>query len=150
MEQAWHEARKGINSGDGGPFGAVIVKGGQVVAAAHNLVLKTHDVTAHAEISVIRRANEILENHDLSGCEIYTTCYPCPMCLGAILWARIRKVYYGCNPDQAAAIGFNDKAFYEAVQNPECNDMVSLINAESEACLTLFQEWLDLEGHQLY
>jgi len=150
MEQAWAEARRGMLSGDGGPFGAVVVKDGQVIAAGHNQVLIGHDSTAHAEIAAIRKAEQALGTHDLTGCELYTTCYPCPMCLGAILWSRIRKVYYANTPEQAAAIGFDDKVFYDAIQDPEHSDMVELIHFNDKACEDLFLEWQNLANHQMY
>jgi guanine deaminase len=150
MQQAWLAARQGIKAGDGGPFGAVIVRAGKVIATGHNQVLKTHDATAHAEIVAIRAANQVLGTHDLSGCEIVTTCYPCPMCFSAILWARIKNVYYSCTMEQAAAIGFDDKVFYEAILNPEHNPLISLIHCENSVCESLLTDWLKLEGHQLY
>lgn len=150
MDQAWAEARAGMLKGDGGPFGSVIVKDGQVIAAGHNQVLADHDSTAHAEISAIRQAEQILVTHDLSGCEIYTTCYPCPMCLSAILWARIGTVHYACTSAQAAGAGFDDQVFYDAVRDPENSSMVKLFHDQNEACSTLFHEWDKLEDRQLY
>jgi guanine deaminase len=102
MEEAFKEAQKGMEVGDGGPFGAVVVRSGEIIASAHNEVLKTNDPTAHAEITAIRRASEALGTYDLSDCILYTSCYPCPMCMGAIFWARIPTVYYASSMDDAA------------------------------------------------
>ena len=146
MERAWTEAENGMKAGDGGPFGAVVVRDGQIIAAGHNQVLKSHDSTAHAEIVAIRKAEQILSTHDLSACELYTTCYPCPMCLSAILWARIPTVFYGCTMDQAAAIGFDDKAFYEAVNDPGNSPMISLTPCDGDACQILFKDWKNMNG----
>ncbi|VDO94139.1 unnamed protein product [Soboliphyme baturini] len=116
------EAEKGVNAGDGGPFGAVVVKDGKVVASGHNEVLKTNDPTAHAEVTAIRRACAALNSFDLKACELYSSCYPCPMCLGAVLWSRLKRVYYCSSPDDAAKAGFDDSAFYEQVNvhNKRC------------------------------
>jgi guanine deaminase len=150
MEEAWAEAKRGIVAGEGGPFGATVVKGGRIVASGHNRVIKALDPTAHAEIVAIRAANQILGSYDLSGCELYATSYPCPMCLGAILWARIKTVYYGCNLEQVGAIGFSDQAFYDAVRKPGDSALIQLIQIENESCSSLLQDWLDQEDHRLY
>jgi guanine deaminase len=150
MEEAWAEAKRGILAGEGGPFGAVVVKGGQIIATGHNQVLKTSDPTAHAEIVAIRMASQISGSFDLSECELYTTSYPCPMCLGAILWAKLRIVYYGCNLEQVSAIGFSDQAYFDAVRKPENSSLVQLVQIDNEPCVSLFQEWQNQEGHRLY
>ena len=97
MKLALEEALTGVLANDGGPFGAVVVKDGKVVARGHNMVTGTNDVTAHAEITAIRNACAALKTHDLSGCQLYTSCYPCPMCLGASLWARVNAVFYAAS-----------------------------------------------------
>ena len=102
MQVAIDEAREGMSHNHGGPFGAVIVKDGEIIAKSHNRVLHTNDPTAHAEIGAIRQASSILENFDLSDCEIYTTSQPCPMCLAAIYWARIEKIYFGTDKEEVA------------------------------------------------
>ena len=114
MEEAIKEADAGIRARDGGPFGTVIVKDGTIVGRGHNRVLLKHDPTCHGEMEAIRDACANLGTHDLSGCQLYTTAEPCPMCLGATLWANIRTVYYGCNRKDTDSIGFRDDAFYEA------------------------------------
>lgn len=113
MKLAVEEAEKGIASNEGGPFGCVIVKNGEVVGKGHNQVVKNSDPTCHGEMMAIRDACRKTGNFDLSGCELYTTGEPCPMCFGAILWANISKVFYGCNIKDTEKIGFRDRRFYE-------------------------------------
>lgn len=113
MKIAVEEAEKGIASNEGGPFGCVIVKNGEVVGKGHNQVVKNNDPTCHGEMMAIRDACRKTGNFDLSGCELYTTGEPCPMCFGAILWANISKVFYGCNIKDTEKIGFRDRRFYE-------------------------------------
>lgn len=115
MRQAIALAVENVANG-GGPFGAVIVRGDEVVATGVNRVTASCDPTAHAEVSAIRRACAEQQTFDLSGCEIYTSCEPCPMCLGAIYWAHIDKIYYGCNKDDAAAAGFDDSLIYKELE----------------------------------
>jgi guanine deaminase len=111
------EATRGAEAGQGGPFGAVIVKDGVVIARAANAVIANNDPTAHAEVQAIRAACAALGTFRLDGCDIYASCEPCPMCLGAILWARPRAVYYAATRQDAAAAGFDDAVFYEALGN---------------------------------
>lgn len=118
MQQAIDLATENVTSGRGGPFGAVIVKNGEVVATGANCVTSSNDPTAHAEVTAIRNACTLLATFDLQGCEIYTSCEPCPMCLAAILWSRIGKIYYGNGAAEAAKIGFDDAAFYEQLRLP--------------------------------
>jgi guanine deaminase len=150
FEIACIEAEKGMLSGDGGPFGAVVVKGDKVIGKGHNCVLSSHDSTAHAEITAIRQAEQTEKTHDLTGCELYTTCYPCPMCLGAAMWARISRVHYGCTPEDAASIGFDDQAFYEAFSSPNSNRFLTLTSHDNSQCHLLFEKWLKLENRVLY
>ncbi|MDD4080644.1 MAG: nucleoside deaminase [Eubacteriales bacterium] len=147
MELCIQRARQTMNDNIGGPFGAAIVDAaGQVVAVASNLVLGTHDPTAHAEINAIRKACRVLETHDLGGCTLYASSYPCPMCLGAIMWANIRTVYYGCRPQDAAAIGFRDDFMYEFIRG-NCQDaaVLHLEEMRREDCLELFKEYTAME-----
>lgn len=111
MREAINEAYEGISNGDGGPFGAVIVKDGEVVGRGHNMVLKRNDCTCHGEMMAIRDACNRLGTFDLSGCEIYSSAEPCPMCRGAIQWARIKKSYHACNYSDTSDIGFSDDEF---------------------------------------
>lgn len=141
MKRAIEEAREGIKYGDGGPFGAVIVKNGKVVGRGHNMVVATNDPTAHGEIEAIRDACDKLNTFDLSGCEIYTTGYPCPMCFCAILWANIDKIYYGCNTTDTEIIGFRDKKFEESIPNMKdtiCEEL------DRDSCLKLYSEYNEI------
>ena len=113
MRAAINEAYKGINKGEGGPFGCVIVKDGKIVGRGHNKVLLKNDCTCHGEMMAIRDACKKLGTFDLSGCDLYTTSSPCPMCEGAIQWSNIEHVYSGCTIEDAENIGFRDKVFYE-------------------------------------
>lgn len=108
MELAINEAEKGVQKKEGGPFGAVIIKNSKIISSAHNTVIKNNDPTCHAEINAIRKATKVLKNFNLSGCELYTTGKPCPMCRSAIKWAKIKKVYYACDYKDAKDIGFEE------------------------------------------
>ncbi|WP_445475977.1 nucleoside deaminase [Methanococcoides methylutens] len=141
MEAAVKEALKGMQNNEGGPFGAVIVKDGKILSKAHNEVLGTNDPSAHAEIVAIRKASSILENFDLSGCEIYATTMPCPMCLSAICWARIGKIYYGTSTDEVASIGFDDGKIYEILKKGASPSVLEKTNLECESCRELLVEW---------
>ena len=147
MKIALNEAYKGILNGHGGPFGAVIVKDNKVIAKGHNEVVKNNDPTCHGEIMAIHKACKNLKTFDLSGCELYTTGEPCPMCYAAILWANIDKVYYGCTIQDNENIGFRDKKFYE-MQQPEFRNKV-VKELDREKCLELFEYYNSLE-HNLY
>lgn len=125
----------------GGPFGAVIVKDGQLVAEGSNCVTQTNDPTAHAEVTTIRNACTALNSFDLNGCEIYTSCEPCPMCLAAIYWARIDRIYYGCNKDDAKEIGFDDSFIYEQIElKPEFRSIPAKQILHKEA-IEAFRMW---------
>ena len=116
MRIAIEEAREGIRKGHGGPFGCVIVKDGRVIGRGHNQVLLRRDPTCHGEMEAIRDACAALDSFDLSDCELYTTGEPCPMCRGAILWANVERVYFGCTVEDAEAIGFRDRCFFASMQ----------------------------------
>lgn len=148
MERALIEALSGMDADDGGPFGAVIVKDDQIIATAHNIVLASHDPTAHAEITAIRKASEFLETHDLSGCTLYTSCYPCPMCMGAIFWSRIDKVYYASSMDDVAEGGFDDRIFHEMISHPE--RFIVLQPMDTEKGKEVFRHWREKEDKKLY
>lgn len=139
MKLAIEEARLGISYGHGGPFGCVIVKDGKIIGKGHNKVLLLNDPTSHGEITAIRDACNNLNTFDLTGAILYTTGYPCPMCMGAILWANIEKVYYGCNIKDAEDIGFRDKVFYEK----DVKKMV--VELGRDECLKLFEEYKQIE-----
>lgn len=143
MKQAIEEARKTMRRNIGGPFGAAIInEKGELVAIASNTVLGDHDPTAHAEINVIRKASQILGTHDLQNCTLYATGYPCPMCLSAIIWANIKKVYFGCNPDDAEEIGFRDDFIYRFINSGRTDSSImELQELDREECLELFREY---------
>ena len=147
MKSAIREAYRGIENGHGGPFGAVIVKDGRIVAKGHNEVLKNRDATCHGEVMAIRRASKKLGTHNLKGCEIYTTAEPCPMCLGAIMWANIDKVYFGCNINDTDKIGFRDEKFYNATKEEKEAFMQELERGE---CLKLFSDYAAIDCKENY
>ena len=147
MQLAIQQARRTMNENIGGPFGAAILDAqGNVIAVQSNRVLADHDPTAHAEITAIREACKKLGTHDLSGCVMYATGYPCPMCLGAMIWANIKKCYYGCKPADAEAIGFRDDFIYRFIKD-DCKDVEILEFTETERihCLHLFEEYHEKE-----
>lgn len=137
MEEAARLAREGVAKGEGGPFGAVVVKDGAVVAGAHNRVVAAKDPTAHAEVLAIREACRALGTFKLDGCEIFTTCEPCPMCLAAIHWARLDRVHYALTRHDAAAIGFDDARIHAAMTRP----LVPVVKVESAAARAVFDQW---------
>lgn len=145
MSLAIAEARAGIRSKHGGPFGAVVVKNGKVIASGHNCVLKNNDSTCHGEIAAIREAEKKLETFDLSDCELYTTAEPCLMCLGAILWANISKVYYGCSVEDTAKIGFRDEKFEKLLNEKHDSLHGMLEQKDREMCLEVFEEYKKLD-----
>jgi len=138
MALAVNEACSGVSKNHGGPFGAVITCKGKVVAKSHNIVVSSHDPTAHAEIAAIRLASKKLKRFNLSDCVIYSTCEPCPMCMSALMWARIKKVYYGCTKEDAENIGFDDKKFYNAIHVVK---KIPSIMMHRKECLEIFKLW---------
>lgn len=147
MKLAIEEAKLGVDNNEGGPFGAVIVKGDKVISKAHNQVLAENDPTMHAEIAAIRLASKALETYDLSGCEIYSTGEPCPMCLSAIMWANIGKVYYGCNIEDTENIGFRDNKFYKDMR---INKKDWVVELDRDECLKLYQYYNDKKDRTIY
>lgn len=140
MQLAIEEARDGITHSHGGPFGTVIVKDGEIVGRGHNMVLANNDSTAHGEITAIRNAEQELGTYDLSGCVLYTTGEPCPMCLAACMWANIEHVYYGCTIADNAMIGFRDEAFDNLFGGREAfADYLSEVSRDE--CLQLFADY---------
>lgn len=141
MNLGVEEARKTMNKNLGGPFGAVIVnKDNEVIAVASNTVLGSNDPTAHAEINAIRKAGQVLGTHDLSGCKLYATGYPCPMCLSAIIWANIHEVYYGTDLDEAEEIGFRDQDIYDFINGRDLK-LIDMKQINHDMCLDLFNEY---------
>jgi len=142
MQRAIREARAGIRRGHGGPFGACVVRNGKIIAAAHNTVLLDSDPTAHAEINAIRKACRKLRARDLDGCELFATAEPCPMCLGAILWARIRKLHFGVARGVAKRYGFDDEDFYAELRRPRARlRLPTREGVLARDCEALFAEW---------
>jgi tRNA(Arg) A34 adenosine deaminase TadA len=141
MQEAIELARNGIQNNEGGPFGAVVVKDGEVIGRGNNRVTSTKDPTAHAEIIAIRDACKNLGTFQLEGCEIYTSCEPCPMCLGAIYWARLAKVYYGCTKQDAADIDFDDAFIYKELELPLGQRQMPFMQMNRENTIVLFEEW---------
>jgi len=130
-----------IESG-GGPFGAVVVRGDRILGRGQNRVVPSADPTAHAEVVAIRAAAAELRTHDLAGCEIFTSCEPCPMCLGAIHWARLARVHYACLRSDAAAAGFDDQTFYDELARPLGERRIPMIAGDRARGLEVFRAWL--------
>ncbi len=141
MREAARLALENVLSGAGGPFGAVIARGGEVVASGVNRVTATHDPTAHAEVVAIRAASAKLGRFDLSDCAIYTSCEPCPMCLGAIYWARLSRVFYGCTKEDADAIGFSDSFIYQELARPQAARTLGMLELGRAEALKAFAAW---------
>ena len=152
MKVAKELADTNLIDNEGGPFGAVVVKDGVIVGRGDNRVLVNHDPTAHAEIQAIRDASKTLNTPDLSGCVLYTSCYPCPMCLSAIIWANIKEVYYGNTKEDAANIGFRDDMIYDFIHKlPEGDDeILKLINIDRNETIKTFEEYNNKEDKELY
>jgi tRNA(Arg) A34 adenosine deaminase TadA len=143
-------SRENITDGLGGPFGAVIVKDGKIIGEGKNEVLESNDPTAHAEIQAIRNASKHLNNYDLQGCEIYTSCEPCPMCLAAIYWARIDYIYFANTKKDAAEIGFDDDFIYKELSLPENERKIKMVRYNLEDAKKVFLDWIKLENKILY
>lgn len=150
MQRAIELARIGMRRGDGGPFGAVVVKDGEIVGEGWNRVVGTLDPTAHGEISAIRDACSRLRTFSLEGCEIHTTGEPCPMCLAAIHWARIGRISYGFGIKDAAGIGFDDLGIYEQLALPATARRIAATEVDREAALELLGEYLALPDRVAY
>ena len=145
MKEAIELSRKNIREGKGGPFAALVVKEGKVIARGTNLVTSTNDPTSHAEVVAIREACRLLGTFQLNGCELYTSCEPCPMCLGAIYWARPDKVYFANTRTDAAHIGFDDMFIYEEIALPIKGRKIPMIQILREEALTAFWEWQKMQ-----
>jgi len=139
-----------MHLGFGGPFGAVIVKDGAVISEGFNQVTSANDPTAHAEVDAIRKACQILETFDLAGCEIFTSCEPCPMCLSAIYWARLDKIYYANSRDDAADIGFDDEMLYREIPKPVSERAITTVQILAEEAIKPFQLWKAKEDKTHY
>jgi len=143
MARAIQLSIESVHSGRGGPFGAVIVRDGEIVAEAMNQVTSTNDPTAHAEVAAIRQACAKLSAFELTDCELYTSCEPCPMCLGAIYWARLARVYFGNSAEDAAKIGFDDSLIYNEMKLPYSQRRIPAIQMMREEALDGFRLWAD-------
>ena len=141
MQRAIDMAIENVRSGHGGPFGAVIVRGGEIIAEGVNQVTSHNDPSAHAEIVAIRRACQLTGHFELKDCEIYASCEPCPMCLGAIYWARLGGLYFAANRQDAAAIGFDDSLIYNEIALDLSERQIPTLNLMREQGLAAFREW---------
>lgn len=141
MREAIRLSEDKMRQGYGGPFGAVVVRNGEIVARGFNNVLTSKDPTAHAEVDAIRKAAQALDTFDLSDCELYTSCEPCPMCLGAIYWARLRKVYYGNTRQDAARIGFDDALIYDEIEKPLAERKIPMQQLLPDEAMKVFEVW---------
>ncbi len=141
MRRAIEVAQQGMDKGAGGPFGAIVVKNGEIIAEANNQVTSTNDPTAHAEVAVIRKACQKLGSFQLDDCIIYTSCEPCPMCFGAIYWARPKAVYYGCTKEDAAKIDFDDQFIYDELDKPKEQLKIKFVNILREEAQGVFNNW---------
>ncbi len=150
MRQAIQLAKDGMLSGAGGPFGCVIVKDGKIVGQGSNRVLTTQDPTAHAEVVAIRDACKNLNHFQLEGCELYASCEPCPMCLGAIYWARPDRVFYACTKEDAAAIGFDDELIYREIEIKPSERKIPMENLLRKESLEAFELWKEKGDKALY
>ena len=154
MNKAVELSRDNLKNGYGGPFGACIVKDGEIVGKGKNQVIKNNDPTAHAEIVAIRNACKRLGTYDLSNCEIYTSCYPCPMCLSAIIWANIKVVYYGNTKEDAKDIGFRDDFIYEYINkladNKKDDRVMKLECVNREEAIKVFNRFKEEKDKILY
>lgn len=140
MREAIRLSRESVKNG-GGPFGAVIVKDGEIIAAASNKVTQDNDPTAHAEVSAIREAAKKLNTFNLSGCEIYSSCEPCPMCLGAVYWAHLDKLYFANTKQDAKDIGFDDSFIYEEIDLPYEKRTIPNIQILRDEAIEAFKDW---------
>ena len=149
LKQAIELAKKGIKAG-GGPFGAILTKNGKIIAEAYNKVVLTSDPTAHAEVNAIRQAALELNTHDLSDCILYSSCEPCPMCLGAIYWAGIKKVVYACDRADAEEAGFSDNLIYEEILLDPENRKLTFLHIKNTGGEEVFRKWDELEDKIRY
>ena len=151
MKVAKELSEENITTNAGGPFGACIVKDGKIIGKGNNHVLGKKDPTAHAEIEAIRNACKNIDSYDLSNCELYTSCYPCPMCLSAIIWSNIKKVYYGNTKEDAENIGFRDNYIYDFIKNNNSDkNILDLESMDREETIKVFEEYTKKEDKEIY
>lgn len=150
MEAAIALAKKGMNDNCGGPFGAVVVKDNKIIAQSFNQVTSLNDPTAHAEVVAIREACKVLDTYQLTGCTIYTSCEPCPMCLGAIYWARPDRVVYAATRQDAANADFDDQFIYDEMEKPMHKRHIKFENTMRQEACEVFATWIQKEGKKQY
>lgn len=150
MAEAIRLAKENVKNGTGGPFGAVIVKDGEIIASCVNTVIPDNDPTAHAEVNAIREACRKLKTYQLEGCEIYASCEPCPMCLGAIYWARPSKVYYASTKEEAAGAGFDDSFIYKEITYSGNERSIPFLKIEEQGAGEEFSLWNTSDLKELY
>ena len=150
LKRAIELARQGMKDGKGGPFGCVIVKDGEIIGEGYNNVLATSDPTAHAEVVAIRNACKFLNSFQLTDCDVYASCEPCPMCLGAIYWARPRRVIYANTKQDAADIAFDDNFIYKEIQRTPGDRRIPFIHHPDNEAMKVFNEWKNMGNKQLY
>ena len=150
LERAIELSKLGMNSSQGGPFGCIVVKGDEIIGEGSNLVTSSNDPTAHAEVVAIRMACEKLGTYQLTGCDIYTSCEPCPMCLGAIYWARPKRVVYANTKEEAAAIDFDDDFIYKEINTKMSARKIPFIHHPHLKAKEVFTAWKNWEGKRKY
>lgn len=150
LDRAVELSRMGIEQGNGGPFGCVIVSGDKIVGEGCNMVTSTNDPTAHAEVVAIRDACKKLNTFQLDGCDVYTSCEPCPMCLGALYWARVRKVVYANTRYEAAAIEFDDEFIYQEINTDFMARQIPFIHAPHDEAKAVFEQWRKMDSKLKY
>lgn len=150
MQEAIDLAIDGVHKNEGGPFGAVVVRNGEIVGRGNNRVTSSNDPTAHAEVNAIREACKNLNSFQLDDCVLYTSCEPCPMCLGAIYWARPKKVYFACSREDAAAIKFDDDFIYKEISMPVESRSISTVQMMRDEALTAFKAWEEKSDKTAY
>lgn len=151
MKEADAEAAANLTKNEGGPFGAVVVRDDKIIGRGRNRVLSRHDPTCHAEVEAIRAACQALGTHDLSGCVLYTSCYPCPMCLSAAIWANIKTVYYGNTASDAAAIGFRDDFIYRFIEGRQKDaSVLRLLQTDHAMTIKTFDAYREKSDKTLY
>ena len=150
MIEAIKMSQKGVHENEGGPFGCIVVKGDKIVGRGNNKVTSTNDPTAHAEVVAIRDACKNIGAFQLDDCEIYTSCEPCPMCLGAIYWARPKVIYYANTRGDAAAIGFDDSMIYEEMSKSYADRKIPIISISRNEALQVFKEWKEKADKKHY
>lgn len=150
MQKAVELSIEGMNKNEGGPFGCVIVKDGEIVGKGNNKVTSSNDPTAHAEVTAIRDACKNLNNFQLEDCILYTSCEPCPMCLGAIYWARPKAVYFGCGKVAAAEAGFDDDFIYREIEKLHSDRRIPFTQLLPEHAQSAFDQWIEKEDKEKY